>query len=267
MWRIIIAVMIGGGALCFFGYQEYSVSAGTSSKALNVELLDIESGKAPDNNYIRLGPHYRVYAAAVYEYEANNDNEQVTEYTKVTQVYYPVYSVGSPFGRQMDVLIKKYGSYDKFPDELPADEYLPTDNLSMIVKTDKYHRVGRLPTGMPRFEGIKGLVINEIESLGSEEKRLIESGFGEIDFSKILILEQGRKPTSTALSLAMMGGGALLIVVPVFIGFRMGRSKPQAGNKPQPQVDNDAIASPDAMAIPAPPPPADGDNNPYRRTD
>ena len=267
MWRIILAVMIGGGFLCFFGYQEYSVSSGTSSKPLKVELFDVESGKTPDNNYIQLGPHYRLYDLVVYEYETNSDNERVTEYTKVNQAYYPVYSIGSPFGQQMDALIKKYGSYDKFPEELPADECLPTDNLSMIIKTDKYPRVGRLPDGMVRFEGIKGLVINQIESLGSEEKRLLKSGFGEIDFSKVLILEQDRKPTSIAVSLAMMGGGALLIAGPLFVGFVMGRSKPQVGAKPQSEVDIAAVTSPDAMATPTPPVSKDADNNPYRRTD
>jgi hypothetical protein len=260
-------MIIGGGFLCFFGYKEYSVSAGTSSEPLNVELLDIENGKAPDNNYIRLGPHYRLYAACVYQYEVKNDSEQPTDRTKVNWVYYPVYSTGGPFGQQMDVLTKKYGGFDNFPDELPENELLPSDNLSMIIKTKEYRSIGAVPEGMLRCKNIEGLVVNSIEPLGFKEEKLLASGFGEIDFSRVLILQQGRTPTSTAVSFAMMGGGALLIAAPLLVGLFMGRSKPKARVTPTPQVDNAPAAPLDAMAAPTPPAPTDADDNPYRRTD
>lgn len=273
MWRIIIGMIIGGGLLCFFGYEEYNVSAGTSSEPVNVELLDLENGKTLDNNYIRIGPHYRLYDASVYQYKVKSNSEQPTAKTRVNRVYYPVYSTSGPFGKQMDVLMKKYGSYDKLPENLPDNELLPTDNLSMIIKTSKYRSIGALPGGMVRCESIEGLVINSIESLGSKERKLLESGFGKIDFSRVLILQQGRKPTSTAVSLAMMGGGALLIVAPLLVGLAMGRRKPQIhaqsrGLSGSPAAGSlDAVAPPPQSAAPTPPPQTDADSNPYRRTD
>jgi len=268
-----MGMIIGGGALCYFGYREYSVSAGTSSEPVNVELLDLENGKTLDSNYIRVGPHYRLYDASVYQYKVKSNSEQPTAKTKVNRVYYPVYSTSGPFGKQMDVLMKKYGSYDKLPENLPDNELLPTDNLSMIIKTNKYRSIGALPGGMVRCESIKGLVINSIESVGSEEKKLLESGFGEIDFSRVLILQQGRKPTSTTVSLAMMGGGALLIVTPLLVGLATGRRKPQVRAQSRGLSGSPAAGAPDAVALPpqpvapTPPPPTDADNNPYHRTD
>jgi hypothetical protein len=271
MWRVVIALMIGGGALCFFGHKEYRVSAGTSSEPMSVELADIEGGEISDNNYIQIGPHYRLFEACVYGYETSSGSEKVTNRTKVTEAYYPVYSVGSSFGRQMGAMTKKYGGYDEAPDDLPDNERLPLDNVAMLIKTSKYRTVGKLPGGVKLSQKITGLVINTIESIGSEEKKLLQEGFGNIDFSKVLILEQGRKPTSAIASLGMMGGGALLVLAPLIVGFARGRSKSRdrthTASEPQPAASPlDAVVEPAQMVSPPPISPG-SDNNPYSRTD
>jgi len=259
MWRIVILMIVGGGVLCFFGYREYSVSAGASSEPLDVELSDIENGKIPDTNHIRLGPHYRLYYAAVYKYEARNKSNRLSEYTKVSRVYYPVYSMSSPFGKQMSLLMEKHGG---IPEDLPDSEHLPNGGLSMIIKTNKYQRIGGLPKGVVASDGIDGLVINTIESIGSEEKKLLQMVFGKIDFSKVLVLQQDRKPTSTAVYMAMMGGGVLLMVAPLFVGLAVSRREPEVRAKFRSLTGSPAAGPPDLVAPPTQPSPTDGEGNP-----
>ena len=57
-------------------------------------------------------------------------------------------------------------------------------------------------------------MIHEIESLGSEELELLESGYPGVDLDKVWIVEHGRKVpsdgrvlASLALGMALVGGG------------------------------------------------------------
>ena len=59
---------------------------------------------------------------------------------------------------------------------------------------------------------LTGMVINEIDGLGSEERKLLESSYPGVDFKQVLIFEPGRKPMSTGAVYGMLGGGILLIL-------------------------------------------------------
>ncbi|MBT3200411.1 MAG: hypothetical protein HN350_10890 [Phycisphaerales bacterium] len=264
MWRVVIGMMIGGGFLCFFGYREYKVSAGTSSVPAQVSLLDIEEGNIPENNYLRVGPHYRWYDACVYEYEIKKGGRGVTDDARVNHFYYPVYAVDGQFGLKVKKLLKKYGGYDRIPDNLPDDELVPIETMMMIVKTSKYKKVGKLPEGLAEEEWIEGLVVNSINTMDDEEKKLLESEFGPLDFDKILILEQGREPTSMGAAVGMMGGGVFLILAPLVVMLNKGKAKPKPPTGPATTRITPEPAAFEPVAPPiTPAAPNDNDSNPY----
>ena len=60
---------------------------------------------------------------------------------------------------------------------------------------------------------VSGMVVNSISSVGWEEQNLLRGAFPDIDFKDILILQEGRKPTSPTFSFGMMGGGGALMLV------------------------------------------------------
>jgi hypothetical protein len=68
-------------------------------------------------------------------------------------------------------------------------------------------------------DSVKGLVINRIDSLDSEEEKLIKENFPSLDIDKVLILEQDRTPASLFKSMGMMAGGMLLALVGVGLFF------------------------------------------------
>jgi len=255
-----------GVMFCYMGYNEYTVAANSFDEAVPVKLSDIERGLIPDSNHIRIGQHYRCYDASVYRYRLNGKDEQPTEYTKVTGIYYPVYSVDSPFGRRWRFLSKKYGGYDRIPDVIPEHEGLPTGNPSMIVHSRKFDTIGVLPMGIMRSEKMEGLLVQSIESLDSETQRLLQSGFGDVDFSKVLILSEDRKPTSSMVILALVGGGALLIIVAPVIGFAVQRRQDRTDNfKPPPILHK--VRTPKLRRDKTASTSTDADSNPYRGAD
>ena len=65
---------------------------------------------------------------------------------------------------------------------------------------------------------IQGLLVNSISSLGSQTEKLLREAYPGVDLSKVVILEQGRKPTSQALLTSLFVGGSLLIGVAAMLG-------------------------------------------------
>jgi len=57
MFRLKIALIIGGAFLAFFGLQEYRVSMGTSAEPAQIDLAKVEAGETPSNNHWLLGEH------------------------------------------------------------------------------------------------------------------------------------------------------------------------------------------------------------------
>jgi hypothetical protein len=58
-----------------------------------------------------------------------------------------------------------------------------------------------------------GVVVNEISKLTDDEKNLIKQNYPNIDFAKVLILEDGRKPKSAATATAAIVGGIAVLVL------------------------------------------------------
>jgi len=199
MFRIKIAMIVLGGVLGFFGIQEFRVSSGTSSEPQHVELAQLEKGDIPKNTHLQIGSHYAVYGATIYEYEQSKyeASSGPSPSSKLTMCYYPIISLNHPFVEAME-----------------NDEDFEFGQLAVLVKTKRFKKFGAIPDVLMTEENaVQGLVINTVDSLDREEEKLLKQRFPRIDVDNVLILQEGRKPTSLFASGGMILGGLALILV------------------------------------------------------
>lgn len=236
-----LIVMAIGGCLIYYGLLEYRVGSGASPDPADVELADLEAGKPLPDNHIRIGLHHCLYKSSVIEYEYDEDDGKAMKPSSpVKWIWSPLISDRHPYMQKLRKLVAKHGSIKKIPRN--ADWPVVKDFV-VLLKSEAYDTVREIPDGRKLYKSVSGLVINRIESLGDDEKRLIRRRFPEIDFDKILIVEHGRKPSSPAVSVAFIAGGTLLVLMPVAFFVRRLVGRPPAAGSPGP-----VQPAPDAQA-------------------
>ena len=213
MFRIKLAAIVVGAIVAFMGYQEFKLSGHAKEEATTVLLEELEANGELENAHIRIDEPVGVYGGLIYEYrQSKYDTGEPDESTSVAVAYYPIISQAHPFMAKLGELLIKY------PDGIPDDVSWPEmDNFRVLVKTKRFNTIGDFPyDALLSDPSVQGLVVNEIESLDNEEIGLLKESFPKADFSQVLILEEGRKPSSSGKYLGMMGGGAALALVGLF---------------------------------------------------
>jgi|GEM_PF-2453667 len=198
LYRVYILVCFGGIALTIFGFKEFKVGNSSTGNAANIELRTIEGGTAPKNNHLRIGPHVALYSESVFQYEERKGSfKQVTNSTPINFAYYPIISASPPArGGQ------------------PSERN--TQSFAVLVKSVRFATVGSIPDSDRMETAIQGLVVNQIQSLGEEERALLRSSFPATNFNKVLILEAGRKPSSAIGAIAIMIAGVAVCLGGLF---------------------------------------------------
>lgn len=199
MSRIALVMMIGGGFLGYHGYEEYKVGASASSEAVHVALGDLEAGIAPPDNHLQIGNHWAIYPAWVGWGEENSD--------RLDYIYYPIISEQHPYNQAWDKLLMQYGDQ-----EIPESRFPQLKSLAVLVKTKQYRTTGSIPVEWKDVPSITGLLVHEIEDLKSGEEKLLRETFPFLPIGDVMILEEGRTPSSGTKAVAFMGGGVLLLL-------------------------------------------------------
>ncbi|MBN2534860.1 MAG: hypothetical protein JXB88_18410 [Spirochaetales bacterium] len=207
--RVIIILIIGGGALIFFGVRDFILLSDSTPEPQEIDLTVLENDRSLQTNHVRIGPHYALYPACIFEYETEESySKDYTDSTSVNYVYYPIISQTHPFFIQLAALEAEYGDVDAIPDSLWPE----IEDFSVLVKTTDFITVGSIPETWTYEEGVQGIVINKIKSLDHEEEELLKESFPAADLDNVLILDKGRKPGSLLSPLLMTGGGTALIL-------------------------------------------------------
>ena len=185
---------------------------------MEVELSEIGVASEIDNPYIKIGKHVTVNYEAVSQYEEDR-NGQSDSNSKVDFTYIPLITVD----HELCVALKKFesGAPGMTEDDIPALE-----SYSVLVLSKRFKTLGDVEAvgeSLSEHDSVEGMVTNKIKSLTSEEKVHLGESFPGLDLDKLIILEEGRTPTSAAGSLGLMAGGGLLIlggIVSMFAGKR-----------------------------------------------
>lgn len=237
MGYVKILLVAGGCVLGWMGIQEYRVSRGTSAEPQLVDLAKLESGSAPGNNHLKIEKHWAVYPAAIYSYSKSKyDKSEPKPATSVSFAYYPVISTDHPFvGELMLYALRQKAAKKKAP-----GGPVPTiKKFKILVKTKRFKTIGDIPQELKVEDSLQGLVINKIKSLDKKEAELIKQSFPSMDLDEILIVEDGREPSSGLKTWSMIIGGGVLALagVGLFLAGLVGDGDAGAQSEPQPPAE------------------------------
>ena len=196
--KLKLALVFAGGVIAWLGYNEFRLSEHATESPQPVELAEIEAGRVPDNPHLEIGPHWRMYQELLFRYEASGE---ATDDTPIEYAYYPVLSAEHPYFRALDDA-REEGI------EQIANDFPTVQSFSVLVKTKQFKTVGSLPEGWGKGEPVSGLVVNRIYKLKKDEAELLALSFPGVDLDHVLVLQEGRTPTSRMLVFALLGGGA-----------------------------------------------------------
>lgn len=214
MFRFKLILIGIGIALGYYGYEEFTVSQHASIAAAEVELATLEASTELENHHIKIGAHWAVYPGCIYEYQMEKyETGEPTASTKVTLTYYPIISNTHPYLTAIDTLTAQFGNLESIPDE----QWPEFKQFTVLVKSERFNTLGSIPEDWLEEGSLQGLVINRIESLDSEEAGLLRESFPHIDLDNVLIVEEGRSPSSQKKSVGMMAGGGVLILAGIFL--------------------------------------------------
>jgi hypothetical protein len=210
-WKWIFAII--GAVVGYYGYREYKLSAGASATPEPISIEELAKG-VPANPYRKIGECAPVEYSVVYM-EKNG---------KIEYAYYPIISRTDPYwGKVTTLLLKHGGDTSKIkPSDAPVLE-----SFSVLIKTNRYATKSALMAAEFPDKDISGMVVNAIESLGSQEEKLLRQAYPKFDAKNTIIFQENRKPTSSSTAMLMLGGGAFLIVLAPALWF-IGRQRAAA---------------------------------------
>ena len=187
MVRIRFWLLIAGITLLVLGWQEWQLSKVVRPQAQTIPYARLVRDGYGDNAHVRLTECF--LAPGDYVYEASG--------SRWTKVFAP--------------LVSSEGEYATRLRELPEGASPPkATSFGVILLSEHVHGEDEIDPlyGLKEFTGI---VINEIESLGGREKRLLEESYPGVDLDRCWILDHARRLPSGTL-------GAVLLVVGVVLG-------------------------------------------------
>lgn len=191
-------VIVGLGAmLAWMGYQEWKLGSGASSAPQLITCAELETTGPGDNAHVELADFLLTEQAFVYE-----SREGSSTWNKI---WIPAVALGGEYHQQLVELADAEGKV--MTDDLPVPRSIGVIVKSSRIKNEK--QLGRLAAA----DTLTGLIVNEVESLGSDERRLLAQSYPGIDLDNVYILEHGRAPAGAGKILGFLGGGSLLVLI------------------------------------------------------
>ncbi len=251
MNRLLLVIAGIGVLIAWDGTKELRLSKGATVEPLAISLSEIEAGNVPDNPHLAVGEHWSMNHELVFSYSTKRTETEGDPgpAQRLDVSYYPIVATDNEYFRVLGDLLQLYGDFDSIPEErLPQLE-----TFHAIVRTDRFATVGDLPEpGWDVSPGVTGMVANRVRSLSTDEVALIRQSFPAVDLERVLIIEEGRKPSSATKSYGMIGGGALVAIAPLAgLAMRARRRGDDGHDSGSDDPTPDAGTTPDAPQTPS----------------
>jgi hypothetical protein len=202
MFRILLAMIVGGGVLVFLGIQEMRLAGASKSEPQSITCAQLIKNGVGDNAHVAMGDFYIPNSAFCYE-GSKYGSEWKT-------IWIPAVPTDGEYFKRLQAL-HKAGKLGDGPIAPQPHE------IRLIIKSTKVKNEAQL-NALDSQETIQGMIVNKIDSLGTKERKILAESYRGVDLDSCLILEHGREPASAGKSFGMMGGGGLLSVLGV-LGF------------------------------------------------
>lgn len=195
MLRIKLIVVALGVAGVVLGYQDLRKSKGSSSVPDHFELAALESGKRPmGNRHLSIGPHTALLSHGVSYGEQSADGQSTGQ---IDYMVYPAISSEHAFDQQLAAVAE-----NPFP-------LKPVEGVVLLVKTYRYKQDAQVPFPFTSVPAVTGLVMPGADPLGSEMMGLLKQDLPDLNPARVIVLEEGAKPSSMLFSFGVMGLGVL----------------------------------------------------------
>ena len=201
--RFKLILLILGGALIYFAFQEFKLSSATESTPQQITCSDLGQFGPGSNAYVEMTEFLLCDFSFVYE-------EQVGQWSKI---WVPAVPVNGEYHQKIMQLVESTSdtiTTDMFP--------MPTD-IKVIVKSEKIKNEAQL-SQVSNQDTIRGVVVNKIEKLGSEERNILSSSYPGVDFRSVWILQERRQPAGIGKMFGLGAGGLGLMAFAGFLFFR-----------------------------------------------
>jgi hypothetical protein len=194
-----------------------SRSAGASADPVPTSLGDLEDGKPPPDRHVKIGPHVAVYGAGVPVMERRREGRARRVREELAYVVYPIVSREHPYLTRMRE--RREPEPAALPGlELPSLDLPPLrgsalpapERFAVLVRTDRFVDEDSVPNGTVDATSVTGLLVDYPWDRGGAIDRAIRERYPDLDPGRVLVLEDGVGPTSTASGAGMMLGGIAL---------------------------------------------------------
>jgi len=224
--KLQIGLLCVGAALLFAGGRELLLCAKASPTPQTISYRQLATQGYGKNAHITLTNALPVTMWMVY-YGKGDDGPW-------TRVYFPAIADDNPW-----IEAVMANSAANRPTGQKIGMGMPKD-IHVLVKftgiKNAKDLTAKLTAHFQADNTIRGTIINEIDSLGSKEKALLQQGYPSLDVNRVLILEVDRMPSTTK-GLALIGGGmvgALLGSLWLLTSFRRSRQAARFASAPPP---------------------------------
>lgn len=199
MFRVVLIILAIGGGTFYAGYQEYTMSGVSKPEPQTISAKQLEADGPGDNANVVISDFY-LLDNFVYE----GKDEQNWD-----KIWIPVVDLNGEYIQVLAAHMDEDGTYTSNPP--------PPEDLRIILRSSKIKNQNQL---MQVHDGdlLAGLVINDIESLGAEEKGILRQSYPNVDLDACWILDHERKPSSPVKTYALMGGGILALLMGLGLG-------------------------------------------------
>jgi hypothetical protein len=229
MGRFKFWFLIGGVALLALGWEEKRLAGLAHSEPSSITLQRLAEDGPGDNAHVEI----RDFLLCTWDYVYAEKRGRWTE------VWVPAVPLDGEFHQQILAGLDEEGNW---PEGVPFPNPDDFEVLFKITDSPTEASVDRIAEA----DTVRGMIINEVESIGSEERDLLASSYPGADFDTVLLFETPRSPKGAGTVYGMLGGGAGLLLLGLALlgqGF-LGRRE-ETTFEPEP-IEPDTPVSPDA---------------------
>ena len=191
------AMVVIGGVILFFGGQEVILSSKARAEPQRIALAELIARGPGDNIYLELSGLTPSLEDSVVEYEKSRTGGGKEKFTKI---WMPAIA-----GNALPPGNAPAGPGGMFGGRGQARAL---GGVQLVL----YRKITSEADAMQlaRRGTYRGMIINDIESLGSQERKLLNEGFPGTNWDRCYIFEVDREPASPAKKIGLLVGGAIV---------------------------------------------------------
>ncbi|MGQ0613417.1 MAG: hypothetical protein ACT4PV_06750 [Planctomycetaceae bacterium] len=196
MSRFRILLVFGAIGLGVYAYQETRLGSKARAEPQRLSLARLAADGPGDNAHILLTDYLMCSWSFVYSSKRGS----------WTEAWVPAVELEGEYHIQVRALIAEKGE-----DAKPS----PPRDLKVIVKLPSARTIADVER-IAALDEVRGMIINEIEELGSQERTILERNYPGVDFARCWVFEEGRSPASSGKKFGLWGGALACLVLAFF---------------------------------------------------